>query len=164
MSGSPCVVCGRWFRAKHELSAHQKSICAPTLRSHTFGSQARHPAPGHDVARFTNMPVIPRHPVFFEHMQRENVQGNSSVVTHGGVGDSPAVRRYSVPHETRSLQSNLTRRYSGPSILCEDREVDVVWSSMMNQESPNYRMDQVARGEILPLAKIVPQRSGPCAK
>ena len=71
-------------------------------------------------------------------------------MTPGGVGDTPVVQRYSVPHETRSLQSNLTRRYSGPSILCEDREVDVVWSGIMNQESPNYRMDQVARGEILP--------------
>ena len=35
-------------------------------------------------------------------------------------------------------------------MLREDEEVDVVWSSMVEQNDPIHRMDQVIREEILP--------------
>ena len=139
---------------RYELCAHQKSVCAPTLRSHTypktFGIQARHPAPGNDAVRCTNMPVIPRHPMFFEHPQREYVPGNNSVITPGSINNTHTIRRNSVPPATTSSQSRFPRSSSGPSLLFEENEVDVVWSSMGEQNDSIHRMDQVIREEILP--------------
>ena len=96
------------------------------------------------------MPVIPRHPMFFEHPQREYVPGNNSVITPGSIDNTHTIRRNSVPPDATSSQSGFTRSSSGLSLLCEDNEVDVVWSSMVERNNPTHRMDQIIREEILP--------------
>ena len=92
-----CQVCKRWFRSRFDLATHQRSICAPATK--TLGFQNLYQPPSLDMARLTNLPIIPRHPTLF---QKANVLRHNPALTPCNMDNSVA-RRYSVPGETRHL-------------------------------------------------------------
>ena len=143
-SGVICQVCKNWFRSRFDLATHQRLICVPATK--TLGFQNLYQPPSRDMARLTNLPIIPRHPTLF---QKANVLRHNPALTPCNMDNSVA-QRYSVPGETRHLQPNMTRHYPGPPPLYGSREANIPLSSIISQDRSTHDTNQDAGEGILP--------------